>query len=134
MFSSCARTSTLESHAHLLPPEHADGFGPRRWSVLLNQTAVMTSSTYLAHALGNITDAQIDAMRAAVAPLVQRITFDEARPAGALGEVDAAEDLVQAVLQRRHGGKARELPSGYVQFFPNESWWNTTKGTSDGWQ
>ena len=120
LFSSCDQASVLQSHSHLLPPDPGRGFGVRRWSVLLNQTAVMTSPHYLANTLSTITEQQIAHMRAAVRPYIARNTFNELdwRP----GQSDAAELVLQHVLQARGGAPLPSpkpaLPANYRPYFP----------------
>ena len=51
-------------------------FGKRKWSMLLNQTAVMTSETYMIDALNSITEDEVAEMRGTITDTVaRRITY-----------------------------------------------------------
>jgi len=116
LFSSCTQPSELYSHSNtFLPRDEGDGFGVRTWAVLLNQTAVMTSDTYVDEALDAISSDQIAAMRAAVAGSLERITFfNEA------ADDDALAFVVDHMLNKRGGApeSAPPLPAGFRQFLP----------------
>ena len=106
LFSSCPTTHSLWSHAGFLPADDGNGFGVRKWAVLLNQTAVMTNSTYLSAELNAISDAQIREMRAAVRPYLSRMRYDLA-----VSDDDALAHTVKHMLYRWRGA-----PSGHSGF------------------
>ena len=110
VFSSCPRTHVLESHNGWLPADDEPVFGARRWAVLLNQTAVMTSDTYLRVALAAISDEKIAAMRAEMRPFLRRISYSAT---GA--DDDALAHTINHMLQGRKGSpeEGPALPTGF---------------------
>ena len=103
LFSSCPHAHMLDSHAGWLPPDTSEGFGVRTWAVLLNQTAVMSSDTYLRDALASVTDEQLSAMRAAVRPYLAKMSYEPATD-------DALELTVQHILMQRRGAPEHGPP------------------------
>lgn len=99
LFSSCPHSHILDSHRGWLPA-NAPGFGVGTWAVLLNQTAVMTSATYLRDTLAAVSDEQIHSMRAVVRTYIRKISYDE--PPHATSN-DALALTVDHMLQRRRG-------------------------------
>lgn len=115
----------LSSIARFFGIESADGaseaskpaFGKRKWSLLLNQTAVMTSDTYLMDALGNVSDADVKEMRAAITDAVaERITFHQYA-----NDDDALGFAIQHMLRKGKGLPAEgpEIPEDFVEFYPD---------------
>jgi len=124
LFSSCPQASVLQSHAgQFLPEDPGMGFGVRKFSVLLNQTAVMTNDNYLAATLSSITPAQMRAMRLAVRPYLQAATFAELD--WRMGELDAGEFVIRHVV-----GKFKGAPTPKEWKFDPEEWgaWNASLG------
>ena len=98
LFSSCAEAVVLHSHAHLLPAPDVPNFGVQRWSVLLNQTAVMQSAAHVHEVLAAIDDATLHAMRRTIAGLIPHISF-----AGEAAEDDALATIVRHMTSQRGG-------------------------------
>ena len=74
-------------------------FGRRRWSVLLNQTAVMTSDTYLVDELSRITPEQIKEMRDTVTEAVaKRLHFSVKE-----SKTDALAVVIEHMLRKGKG-------------------------------
>lgn len=101
-FSTCPMTHALQSHRGWLPPDDSLTFGVRAWSVLLNQTAVMTDSSYLHRALDAVSDEQLRAMRASVRPYLRRMSYELAD-----ADDDALALTVEHMLQQQKGGPRR---------------------------
>jgi len=101
-FSTCPMTHALQSHRGWLPPDDGLSFGVRTWAVLLNQTAVMTSDTYLHRALDAISATQLRSMRAAVRPYLRRMSYDLAEASD-----DALALTVEHMLLQRRGAPLR---------------------------
>ena len=101
LFSSCPHAHPLDSHRGWLPADEGSAFGVRSWAVLLNQTAVMTSETYLRDALAAVTAEQLASMRAAVRPYLTRLSYH----GGAELDrgMDALDLTVEHMLRREKG-------------------------------
>ena len=99
LFSTCPTTHALASHRGWLPPDDSRAFGVRAWSVLLNQTEVMTSDSYLVDALDAVSDEQLHAMRAAVRPYLKGMSY-----ATSATEGDAVDRTVEMMLKHTKGG------------------------------
>lgn len=115
-FSSCPMTTVLQQHAHLIPADPLETFGVREWSVLANQTAVMTSDAYLHSLIKSISVDQIRSMRAPITDkVVNRFT---------VADEESHDDLVAFVVDHmlRHGRglpkAGPNIPEDFVQYYP----------------
>jgi hypothetical protein len=69
IFSPCPTSFYLNGYHHFLGRDSGHGFGVRRWSVLANETAVHTDSTYLASLLKTVDRGQLQRLRMKVVSL-----------------------------------------------------------------
>ena len=106
----------MQQHAHLLPADPLETFGVRKWSVLANQTAVMTSDAYLHSLIKSISVDQIRSMRAPITDnVVNRFT---------VADEESHDDLVAFVVDHmlKHGRglpkAGPNIPKDFVQFYP----------------
>jgi hypothetical protein len=93
-------------------------FGRRRWSVLLNQTAVMTSDTYLVDELSKITPEQIKEMRDTVTEAVaKRLHFSVKE-----SKTDALAVVIEHMLRKGKGmpTDGPTIPEDFIEYYPDE--------------
>ena len=121
LFSSCTDSVTLHSLTHLLPADPAASsssqFGKRKWSMLMNQTAVMSTTSYLIDALDSISEEEVAEMRAAITDAVaRRVTFSPKAT-----NDDALAFVINHILRKGRGlpaGDGPSTPEGFQVWYP----------------